>query len=246
MKSSGPFKVFTGLTIIIFILLLFHLGSFLNLRIYDLDQNNWFFQMFNFNKEKNVPAIFSGLLHFTASFFLARIAFRKIIIAHPKWFWGVLSFTFLFLGIDELFRIHENIRGNALGNSSGNFLYSWIFFYLGGLILLTVIFLKPLLLLPKRIFWGFLISGFLFVSGAVGMENIVGYIILQKQIPLQIIDVDPLLFFLSSIEELLEMFGVSLFIFYILEFTRRYTIAAPPPEIKMNAKSYICTNKTYT
>ena len=221
-------KTLIVLTGIIFILILLNITSYLNVHINDLGQNDAFFKMTNFDTEKNIPSIFSSLLHFLASIFLGVIAISDLSLRKSQTFWLTLSVVFLFLGFDELLRIHENISGHTAlkEQNEGPFLYIWILYYLGALLLLGIFFFKPLFRLPRPTLLNYILSGLIFISGAVVLENITGKHIWSRGIHPEIINVVPEIFILYAIEESLEMFGISFFIYSTLKFLHKYRVPA--------------------
>lgn len=222
MKWKNPKVVVKVLTALIFLLLLLNVASYLNIYLSNGDSTDLFFRKTNFNEEKNAPSIFSSLLHLFASFLLGLTGRSHLQIKISKKFWFTLSFIFLFLGMDELLRIHEKLEGNSLEGFSGMFLYNWIIYYGIALIILGFILFKSLLKLPKKTLKGFFFAGIIFLSGAIGVENFTGgYIHLHKLSENLIINT-PLVFTLYTIEELLEMIGVSIFIYHLLLFLGQY------------------------
>jgi len=198
--------------------------SYLNVYFNDLKSNDVFFTNTNFDSEKNAPAIFSALLHFFASVLLLQVGLTQLKINNRKYFWFGLSFVFLFLGFDELLRIHEKITGHSptVKDNSEIFLYNWIIYYLSGALLLGIIFLKPLLELPKKTLINFFIAGGIFIFGAVVLENIAMNFIENNAIEKSQIVITPEIFVLATLEELCEMFGVTYFIYSILLFREEY------------------------
>lgn len=117
-------KILLSLLATILILLVFNFLTF-----YNCEYDSYLFKKFNFDKEKNIPSIFSFLLLLTSSIFLFRISLKKI--KPSTLFWGSLSFIFFFLSLDELLRIHEKI-GKSVGKhieSKGVFTYEWLIPY---------------------------------------------------------------------------------------------------------------------
>lgn len=226
MYLSLPKKILYGLLVAILLLLILNTWSYLYVYYGKLEVTDFFFDYFSFNEEKNAPAIFSSLLHLFASILLASVARSHLKIKSRKWFWWILSGVFLFLGFDELLRIHENIRGNSssLIEASGTFLYNWVIFYGSAVILLGIIIIKPLFQLPKKTLYKFLFAGFIFLFGAIGLENIVGGYVWHQELNQSMVIRLPVLFVLSTLEELFEMLGVSFFIYAILEFKNLYAI----------------------
>lgn len=226
MKQNPSKKVFIYLLIIIFFLFLLNTLSYLNLYYNNLDVSNFFFRKTNFNSEKNLPTIFSSMLHLFASILLAYVALGDLRIRKRKIFWYGMSFIFFFLSMDEILRIHESIIGHSsfLFENSGIFVYGWIVYYFIALVLLGLVFYKSLLELPREILVRFITAGFIFVLGAVGIENITGHYIWQENLEPALINTIPEIFMLSTLEELLEMLGISYFIYGICVFIDVYKI----------------------
>lgn len=221
-------KTLIGLIVTIFILLLLNIASFLNVHLNDLGQNEAFFKMTNFNTEKNIPSVFSSLLHFLASIFLGVVALSELTVKKADIFWWTMSFIFLFLGLDELLRIHEKITGHTALNKEDTapFLYTWLIYYVSGLLLLVIFFFKPLFQLPRKTLLHFIFAGTLFVLGAIIVENVTGQYTWSNGIQPDVVQIIPEIFILYSIEEFLEMFGVSFFIYSILKFLHLYRVPA--------------------
>lgn len=225
MKNLPPKKVFLRILIIIAVLLVLHIGSYLYLLVNNLDPENFLFRKLNFNNERNVPAIFSGMLHFATSYLLVVIALSKLKIKNTKWFWGSLSLIFLFLGLDEIFTIHERMSSNIFDLEENTiYFYNWVLVYIVGLLLLSVIFIKPLLSLPKKTLFKFILAGFVFVFGAIVLETIGANIVFQAELSHEEMAIQPLFFILATFEELFEMLGVTLFIYALLDFINKYRI----------------------
>lgn len=224
MNLTNPRKVFYGLTGIILILLILNIVSYLHFFLNDLTPRDYFFRKTNFNTEKNLPSIFAGVIHFIAAFYLAIIATTRLEIEKAKRFWWAMSGIFIFLGLDEIFRIHEKIEGNVtfVNDSLGFFLYNWIVYYGIALLILAILFFKPLLSLPKKTLYQFIAAGLIFVTGAIGIENLTGYLISHQPLPERLIINNPMFFSLYTVEELLEMMGVAYFIFAMLQFLKQH------------------------
>ena len=177
-------------------------------------------EFFDFGKEKNLPSIFSFLLLFAASILLFRIGFSKEIIYVKNSFWKFLGLLFLFLSFDELLRIHEKV-GPALKDfipSDGIFYYSWVIPYLAGLLVIFMFIAKSLFLLPYHTKKWFFISGAVFIFGAVGLEMTAGFFISKGLID------DTQVFVLYTLEELLEMIGVQLFIIELIRLNKKISL----------------------
>ncbi|SEL38504.1 hypothetical protein SAMN04487910_2303 [Aquimarina amphilecti] len=215
MNSKKYLYILVG---IIVTLLVLNITSYWNLYNNQLDQNDFFFKKFNFDNEKNVPSIFSSFLLFFASALLLKIAFNNSFINIKKTFWTSLSILFLFLSLDELLRIHEKIgpQFSFLENTSGIFHYAWVIPY--GIIttVIGLLYLKPIFKLPRRTLFMFISSGTIFIAGAIGLEMISGWYIGQNEYAQQEIRIIPRFFILYTIEEFMEMLGITLFIYELI------------------------------
>lgn len=94
--------------------------------------------------------------------------------------WLLFAAVALMASLDEIAMLHERLW--RLGAAIGNYLpfdpfsYRWV---IAGLLIavIVVLLLLPLMFsLPRRVFVGYLIAGFVFLLGAVGFETIGGYV----------------------------------------------------------------------
>jgi hypothetical protein len=169
-------------------------------------------RLFNFNSENNLPTLFSfALILFNAFLFI--LLSRIKLTLHSRGF-SILAFVFLFLAFDEMFSIHEMtiipIR-DYLG-ASGIFYFAWIipYFILGAVLLVILI---PLLInLPKRERNLYMLSGTIFITGAIVIEMFEG----RYYEATQAYDLTYHLF--TTSEELLEMLGMTLCIYTSLSY----------------------------
>jgi len=171
---------------------------------------------FDFNLENNFPAYFSVLLLAFSAFLLFIIyAANRTKKGGRANYWFVLGLLFVFLSIDECIQIHEHIaelvRPKLSSDISGLLYWSWVVVYAVLVVVVVVSFLRFVFDLPKATRNLFFLSGVMFVSGALGMELLEGYFyklgyghILNRM--------------LFCLEELLEMGGVTVFIYALLNY----------------------------
>lgn len=173
---------------------------------------------FGFNEENNFPTLFSSILLLLASGFLALIYLSERVEQKKQWL--ILSMIFLFLGIDENIQIHEKITGLVrpllLGDANGFFHWAWVIPYFIFFVVVSLYFLPFVKSLNPKLRKLFFISGSLFVSGAIGLELFEGYFFklygvnhLYNQI-------------LYCAEELLEMTGVIIFLYALMDYMSAY------------------------
>ena len=167
--------------------------------------------------EKNFPTAYSFLMLIFCSILLAIIA----LIKHRQRdrytkHWQVLAILFFFLAIDEFCAIHELTieRTRQLFNASGIFYFAWVIPAIAFLSVLILTYLKFILSLPNRTKFWLILSGTVYILGAIGMELIGGY-----RVELYGYN-DSIYIVIATIEEMLEMTGTILFIYTLLEYLK--------------------------
>jgi hypothetical protein len=171
-------------------------------------------QYFNFDQESNLPSLYSALALGFCSYLLAIITtFQKARQSKYAKHWKALSLIFLGLAIDEACSLHElsiPFLRNAI-DAKGVLYFTWIIpaFFL--LIIFLVTFRKFILSLPIKTKTLFILAGIVYVSGTLGMELVGGYIADSS-------GYNTVYGIASSIEELLEMFGIVIFIHGLLSY----------------------------
>jgi hypothetical protein len=170
--------------------------------------------LFNFDTEKNIPTLYSSVALLFSSILLALIAFNSKKLNLPYIYWLMLSFIFLFLSIDEISSIHERliIPVRETFKTSGFLYFAWVIPYGLALVVFIFAYSKFLFELPKRTMILFIISGAIFVSGAIGFEMVGGSqadLYGRNNIIYSII---------VTCEELLEMLGIAIFIYTLLTY----------------------------
>lgn len=171
---------------------------------------------FDFNGESNFPTLFSFLLLLTASVLLLIISLHPLKSSNKsdKRCWRLLSGVFFFLATDEFVQLHENfnrfIRLITGGDLPAALYYAWVVPYSLGLVVLLLMLKDFLLALPLRIRALFFLSGLIYVLGAIGLETLEAYFdVIQGRDGRKAA-------LLCTLEELLEMDGVILFIYALL------------------------------
>lgn len=169
--------------------------------------------MFDFDIEGNIPSFYSFSNLLISSLLLFLIAFNCKEKARSLYIsWLGLFCIFLFLAFDELLSVHEKL-GTLLKHvfeTSGLFLYIWVIPYGIAVILFAILYYRFFFKLPLNIRPLFLLSGMMFVSGAIGLEMISGRHADQ-------FGKDDLIYGLYyTSEELLEMVAIAIFIYALL------------------------------
>jgi hypothetical protein len=190
-----------------------------------------FVPMFTFGSEHNVPAYYSALAMVFCAVLLAIIATgeRKREAPGAGYWWG-LAAVFLFLAFDEALELHESLIAptQMLLGVSGDRYFVWILPYAMVMLVIAIPYARFMLSLAAGTRRRFILAAAVFLSGAVGLE-IVGGLYYES-----VGEGDILFVIVESLEDLLEMAGVVIFIHALMyhictEFGElRIRIAATP------------------
>lgn len=177
------------------------------------------FKIFNFNDEANIPTYYSVMAILFAALLLLIVGMlKRVNKVKDGNFWIALSGIFTFLAYDEAAEVHENFNNLVrpyLPESSYDFLYwAWVVPYAVLTIAVVFSFAAFLFRLPRKTALYFMVSGAIFVTGAIGLELFNSYYWInegQKSLGLHLA---------FTLEELFEMTGIALFIYSILDYMR--------------------------
>ncbi len=215
----SPKQILRRLLWAIFFLFLGHIAAFIEdyIRHSQSRMAKNIIRLFDFNLENNVPTWFSTLILFFAAILLLLIYLnKKSNNENGSFYWLILGLIFIFLSIDESVQIHEEVATilrPSLGKDSPGFLYwSWVVPYTIFVIVVVVFFTRFVLGLPAKTRTLFFISGGMFVFGALGLEFIEGHFY-------KLYGLDHIYNrILYCIEELLEMTGVTIFVYSLMDY----------------------------
>lgn len=183
----------------------------------DFTGRDWLVIMFGLGGEANLPATFSGGLLLLSGLLLTAIAVAKRRTAAPfVLLWSVLAGLFLFLALDELASIHDNISKplSRLHQGGGALLYLWVVPYGLAALALGLSSLRFLAHLPRATRRLFLLAGAVYIGGALGME-LLEAASNSRQVTTGFIPTWGIV-----VEEAMEMFGTILFIHALLSYMR--------------------------
>lgn len=175
-------------------------------------------------ESNNLPNWYQSSTLLLSSFLLAVIALvKKAEQDINVRYWAILSLAFLYLSLDELVSIHEQLTMpfRAVFDLHGIFFLSWVIPAAVITGIFGLIYLKFLWRLPVHFRWLFIVAGTIYVTGAVGIEMLDGkYLELHES---QIIDVaaGQIAFnyaLMTAVEELFEMVGIAIFIYALLSY----------------------------
>ena len=210
----SPRSGFRVMLSIIGILLCANVTGLLLRDVFGHDYVQGLIYLFDFGRERNIPTAYSALQLFAASIVLALVGFSKKIEGKHFVYWISLSLIFAFLTYDELFQVHERLISPIRQRLSlgGVFHFSWVIPYGLATLLVFVLFLKFLISLPWITTKLFVLSGMVYLTGALGFEMLGGLIVSsggRDTIPYAL---------LTTCEELLEMVGIAIFIYSLFAY----------------------------
>ncbi|MCX6243681.1 MAG: hypothetical protein NTU98_03155 [Bacteroidetes bacterium] len=206
-----PSSVFRILLMIIAILLVADIAGFLCRFYFDIHYLNSLVRLFDLDQETNIPSYYSDLSLLASSLLLFFISYSH---RGKKDFlpWFGLAVAFAYLSFDEACMFHEMLIGifHRGLHTSGLFYDAWVIPYGIVLVVGAIVYLPFLARLPRRTMILFVISGIIYVSGAIGVEMFQG----KYE---EIHGTQKLVYSVTvAIEEFMEMFGVALFIYALL------------------------------
>ena len=177
---------------------------------------------FDLGHEPSIPSWYSSIALLAASMLLALIAYaEKLIGSIDRSRWTLLSIVFLLLAADEAVMIHEMADAplHQWLNTSGFLYFAWVIPYSIIVIVLGSFLLPFILRLDRTTRILFVISGAMFVSGAIGVELIEGAIVDRSGVEGGFTSMQ--LTFAQALEEALELFAIVLFIYALLDYLKR-------------------------
>jgi len=171
----------------------------------------------DFGYEKNIPTYFSSLnLLLSALLLFVIFHFHRKTSEKDSIYWCVLSVLFVLLAIDEFIGLHEMAGGllNRMMGPDRLFYFSWVIPGMIIFLILVAFLFKFYVGLPARYRKLFAISAFLFVSGTIGMEIVDGFLYPEDEV------LDLTYKILTAIEETLEMTGILVFIYSLVDYIK--------------------------
>ena len=170
--------------------------------------------LFSVNLEESIPTWFATIILFVASILLWLIALSKRKGNDPfSLYWLGLAIIFMYLSMDEGAVIHEIIAEplQQKFNTTGFFYFGWQLVAIPLLVIFVLLYARFLLALPRKFALLFVISGAIYVGGAIVVEGISAS---------QWYDQGQTMTYLAiaTVEECFEMLGVVVFIYTLLSY----------------------------
>ncbi|NJM47712.1 MAG: hypothetical protein HC860_17385 [Alkalinema sp. RU_4_3] len=181
-----------------------------------------FFQVeFYLDEEGNVPALYSALAMAIAALLLLTIGkLEQNIQAHYYRSWKMLSGIFLYLSMDELLGFHEYLNALRRVGLRGAFFYAWVIPAALIMVALCCIFYRFLISLNPKVRNRIVLSGAIFLTGAIGFEMLGSGIDERLGEPAIFTNLSYQVY--MTLEEGLEMLGIVTFIHSLLSYLNQY------------------------
>jgi len=222
-----PKKILLVLISMIVFLFITHIISQNIIGHYTFDPSSVKYQLlwkFNLDEERAFGTWYAQIVLFITAAALLFIGIsKKIAKKEWAWWWIVLGFVFVYLSIDEAVSLHEMLVKpvqDYLGITTGPLFYAWIIPVFVLVFLFTLTYVKFWLNLPRKTRLLFVVAFSIFMVGAVGMEmiaasyysvNFGGYVTAGS---------DQLLILIPGVEETLEMLGIAIFLYCLLDYIK--------------------------
>ena len=174
---------------------------------------------FDLGHEPSIPAFYSASMILCCACVLVAIG-RSAKSRQRRWY--LLSFCMLAMALDEAVMFHEMVDSavRIFLPTSGALYFGWVIPAMVLVLAFGIIFLKLLLSLERRTASLFVVSGLLFVAGAVGMEMVAGTIFdaatSEEEALKSISHVIS-----QACEEGLEMVGIAVFFVALIDHVQR-------------------------
>jgi hypothetical protein len=127
--------------------------------------------------ELAIPPWYSGCVMFLCALLALILAWRAKAIGNRDFFWWiVLGLGLFYMSADEMAAIHERLMNVVSQHiqTSGLFTFSWLVVGIPAVALVGLLFVPFLLRQQPRTRWLLILSGGIFLSGAIGCEMLGG------------------------------------------------------------------------
>lgn len=172
--------------------------------------------LFSVDLENSIPTWFSAQVLFLCAAVLYMIFVnRRNLTGGFTRLWLGLALIFLAFSVDEIVSFHEGIVGVTLHNAfnlSGILYFGWVIPAAAFILFFAVIYLRLFLNLPSRTRRLFLLAGFVYVGGALGLELVGGYYF-------DLYGGENIVYAgITTLEEAMEMVGAVLFLYALVDY----------------------------
>lgn len=216
MIEFNSIKTFKFIVLAILTLLILHTLVHISKWYFEYDYLKGVVPLFSLQKEQNVPTLFSTCLFLLSSIISLFISYDKSEKGKRK-YWVGLALIMGFLAVDETAEIHEKSMyvTRSFFDTSGYLYYAWIIPWFAFAFLVFLVYIRFLLMLPRKTAFLFLLAGAVFLLGAGGLEAVEGKIdegggYMNKTYILAF-----------TVQETLEMLGISILIYASINYLEK-------------------------
>ncbi len=210
--NINPGPVLKLLAALIVLFALAHVAGLISTFVFGRNEVLGLVPLFNMDLEENAPTWFSSCILAISALLLCAIAKVNRARGEDWRLWALLSAIFVLLSLDEVAQIHEQIGTlfSAAGGLEGaTRAYAWLIPYSVVVVVLGLAYLRFVLRLPTTIRNLMILSGGLYILGAMGIE-LFGSLFWDAN------HQDWRYWAVLTVEETVEMSGISLFIYTLL------------------------------
>lgn len=165
---------------------------------------------------------------------IARTLRRRGVSRRKVASWGVMSIALLYVSMDEIMAIHENLslvvdRALPALHTEGFLLFAWVVVGVPATLILAVLSLPALSTLPRGLRWRLVLAGAVYCAGALGMEMLGG-------LAFDAAGRESFVWNLCvAVEETCEMLGLILALYVLITFLNRLVLEASGGEAIVSA-----------
>jgi hypothetical protein len=206
------------LAAIVIVLAVAHVGGMVARYLFDHEYAFGLIDTFNLNFENNVPTFFTTFMLVACAALLAVIARHSAMTDGGATYWKWLALVFLFLAVDEDASLHELLIEPLRERlpMAGPLYFAWVVPYGLAVLVVGLVYLRFVQSLPVRTCRLFVAAGIIYLVGALGFELAGGWYLSQADA-----SEDLRYSLLVAAEESLEMSGIVLFIYALLDHLRQ-------------------------
>jgi hypothetical protein len=172
-------------------------------------------RLFMLDRERNLPTFFSFLLLLLSGHLALNIGREQLVTGDRwRWHWLGLAVALVLMAFDEAAEVHEELIPivQPMVPHEGPLYFAWVVPGMALALTAGVVYARFLWAMPARLSMLFLAAGGFYFGGALGMEMVSGAYAARNGI-------DSLTFeFISTVEESLEMLGLAILVYAILQF----------------------------
>ncbi|MEY3471021.1 MAG: hypothetical protein RLZZ223_371 [Candidatus Parcubacteria bacterium] len=171
---------------------------------------------FSVDQEANIPTWFTGAIALYLAMNAALIASAVKSQGKSSWAWRGISLMGIYIAMDEVAGFHElaidPIRHNW---DISPWLYqAWVIPAMALVILISIIYSRFILRIPIYTKVYLILGALTYVTGAIGVEAIGGFVLSTQGLSDWYVE-------LSHIEEFMEMMGLIIILYSVVEYARR-------------------------